>query len=215
MNILVNEYNLTNIMDIETLAKHLLLDKKLLINGIEHGIVEIEIYCRCIGHDDPYVHSSKEQLEYGKFYFHRHKNGTFKGGTYKGMDITFGNQDMYFAVLIRSISGPEGIIEGPCKIVNTILDSYEVKSLNDFIDPNSKLDTLSTTKVLDVFNNHRKLHLIDTNIKSSVFKEIYFGPRVGLNPRLSPEWCNVAYRFTTHNKLKRCRASLQSLDVTL
>jgi hypothetical protein len=210
-------------MDIETLAKHLLLSKSLLIGGIKHKLIEVEVYCRCLFHDDPYVHSCKEQLQYGKFYFHRHSNGTFKGGNYKGIDITFGDGTMYFAVLIRSIMTPSGMIEGPCKVVDYILQQYGVSTVNEFVDPQFKLPiqtkgvSLSTSHVLDVFVNHRQLHLVDSDIdtQNATLKPVYVGPRVGLNPSTDAYWCNVLYRYTTSDKLKRLRNQLTLLDLTL
>ena len=209
-------------MDIETLAKHLLFAKSLLIAGHKHRIIEVEVYCRCPSHDDPYVHSCKEQLQYGKFYFHRHPNGTFKGGNYKGMDITFGDGTMYFAVLIRSLMTPQGLIEGPCKVVDYILNQYQVSSINELVDPHFKVPTstkgisLSTSQVLDIFDNPRQLHLVDADSDTiNNLKPTYVGPRVGLNPTTDINWCNVPYRYTSHNKLKRLPKQLTLLDLTL
>jgi hypothetical protein len=202
-------------MNIEVHAKHLLFDKGLLINGIQHTITELEIYCRCKDHDDPYVHTCEEQLQYGKWYFHRHKNGTYKGGTYKGVDITFGNKDMYYSALIRSITGPDGLVEGPCNVVNYILKQYNLDSINQLVDPDSQLTTKSTQNCLDVFDNHRSLHLIDVPTSTLTFKPVYVGPRVGLNPKTDAEWCHIQYRYATTNVLKRLRSQLTLLDLTL
>ena len=37
-----------------------------------------------------------------KLYFHKFKNGSYKEGTFKGMDISLGNSDknIYFGILI-------------------------------------------------------------------------------------------------------------------
>lgn len=68
----------------------------------------------------------------GKWYFHRFGK-TYKVGTYKGMDLTFGKGDKaYGGILIRAISSvgatdgkhlpPNEFIEGPCNTVNKILE---------------------------------------------------------------------------------------------
>jgi len=37
------------------------------------------------------------------WYFHRYGSKGYKSGTYKGLDITFGQDSMYGGILIRSI----------------------------------------------------------------------------------------------------------------
>jgi hypothetical protein len=53
---------------------------------------------------DEYTHCNDDQLKYGYWYFHKFPNGSYKGGTFKGLDITLGNnKDKYCGILIRSI----------------------------------------------------------------------------------------------------------------
>jgi hypothetical protein len=67
---------------------------------------DIELYLHNDTHPDPYVYCAPEQLLSHRFYFHKHKNGTYKEtGSVKKMEITFGNEDFdtYFGILIRGI----------------------------------------------------------------------------------------------------------------
>ena len=63
----------------------------------------------------------------GKWYMHRMtaKNPmSFKGGSYKGMDLTFGdNKNSYGGILIRSILDlkTNEYIEGPCNTLDAFL----------------------------------------------------------------------------------------------
>lgn len=74
-------------------------------------------------HNDTFTHGDKLQLKCGTWYFHRF-GSSFKGGTYKGLDLAFGKEkdQVYGGILIRAIHNAEdGFIEGPCRSVDTIL----------------------------------------------------------------------------------------------
>ena len=60
-------------------------------NTVEYRIREIEFYLRSDDHQDEYTHCNQDQTEYGKWYFHKFKNGTYKVGTFKGLDLTLGS----------------------------------------------------------------------------------------------------------------------------
>ena len=64
------------------------------------------------------------QGSYGVWYFHR-KGGTYKSGTFKGMDLACGDQEqgVYAGLLIRAVVGAAGeLVEGPCLVVEKILE---------------------------------------------------------------------------------------------
>lgn len=84
-------------------ARDILHNHSLVINGSHHKLTEIELYLYSSSHQDEYVHKTLEQMDYGRVYFHKHKNGTYKGGTYKGMDLVFGSEDVYFGILVRGL----------------------------------------------------------------------------------------------------------------
>lgn len=58
-------------------------------NQHRYRLVEIEFYLNGGKHPDVFTHSCKDQQTCGEWYFHK-MNGTYKGGSYKGLDITFG-----------------------------------------------------------------------------------------------------------------------------
>jgi len=66
----------------------------LVVNSIyRFRLVEIEFYLKGGKHNDIFTHCNKDQLSCGEWYFHKQKEG-YKGGSYKGLDITFGAQDV-------------------------------------------------------------------------------------------------------------------------
>lgn len=66
-------------------------------------IVEVEIYCNDHGlHPDAFTHGNELQERVALWYFHKN-GGTYKSGTFKGLDVTFGFAGMAGGMLIRSI----------------------------------------------------------------------------------------------------------------
>ena len=64
---------------------------------------EVELYCNHTGlHPDAYTHGSDEQRGVGSWYFHK-SGGTFKGGSYKGLDVTAGYAGAPIGVLLRAV----------------------------------------------------------------------------------------------------------------
>jgi hypothetical protein len=107
-------------------------------------IAEMEIYYTDTNlgndyHPDPFTHRDEIQAIPGKFYFHRQQaknpaQSKFKGGTFKGLDITFrmfpkepippaNPQPIYGGILIRSVvdEATNTHYEGSCITVDKIL----------------------------------------------------------------------------------------------
>jgi len=149
----------------------------LVCNDYEYRPCEIEFYYRSEEHDDLYVHCNEDQLEFNSIYFHKFANGTFKSGTFKGMDMTFGirDKDIYFGILIRSIMDLETneFIEGPCKSVERLIANHNAKTIQEFIDKDGEITYKK--KTLDK-------------------KDIYEGTRVGLSDKY-PEFKDRNYRY--------------------
>ena len=182
--------------DFYEIAHTLLNERVLTINGDEHTLAEIEIYLNSSEDPDPYVHKHPDQLTQGNFYFHkasRKKDSKFKGGTFKGVDLTFGNKDTYCGILIRSIISSNGtLITGPCKVVDYILQCYEVQSIADLV---------SESKLLSFLGNKYNLVLEECSNKENT---LYSGPRVGLGDK-DPYWRDMPLRFSLINKgIKLC-----------
>ncbi len=174
------------------IAQDILNGKVLRVKDKIFRICEIEFYLHSEEHPDEYVHQSPDQLKNGSFYFHRYKNGAYKSGTYKGLDITFGDEEkkIYFGVLIRSIrevasedlEAVNPVIEGPCRSVNKILELYDCKSVDEFTDG----------VTLNIDNNFRNFVLETRETKDE--DKILVGPRIGLSNKY-PEYKDKPYRY--------------------
>ena len=171
--------------DFQMLADKILNKARLVANTKEYKICEIEMYLRNNDHDDKYVHGHDDQKQFGKFYFHRYQNGTYKAGTYKGLDIVLGNNNSYFGILIRTLydSDTNKFIEGSCRCVNEILQQFNVTDVKEL------MNTHFDNKQIEIINN--KLYLKNYN---GITFDIYTGPRIGLSDKYT-EYKNKNYRF--------------------
>uniref|UniRef100_A0A6B2L8Z9 Uncharacterized protein n=1 Tax=Arcella intermedia TaxID=1963864 RepID=A0A6B2L8Z9_9EUKA len=155
----------------ESIANVLLNQYSLETGGLSHRIAEIEFYLCGTNHDDVFTHQDPMQQTSANWYFH--KAGTnYKGGSYKGLDITFGKSG-YGGILLRALSVVETgeYIEGSCNVVNHILGlnkvDGQVPEIEDFVKSGFDLDV---TKVSSLY------------LKKTDFEErkMFSGPRVGL-----------------------------------
>lgn len=170
---------------IKQIAESLLMKYVLVCNEKEYRLGEIEFYIKSDSHDDKYTHGDKNQKMSGKWYFHRYPNGSYKSGTYKGMDLTLGDPDTCFGILIRSLYDKDldQMTEGPCKVVNLILEANGNHDVNGYMENRS--DPLS---VRSTNNIHLK------RVNGLAEEQIFTGPRIGLSDKY-PEWKDVPYRF--------------------
>ncbi|CDW73217.1 UNKNOWN [Stylonychia lemnae] len=197
------------------IADLLLNQYVLTINKIyKYRISEIEFYFNENNvHQDTFTHGDDLQKQMGQWYFHRFGK-TYKVGTYKGMDLSFGKGPNAFGgILIRAISslGAEGgkqlppneFIEGPCNSVNRILEHNSteklvLKEIKDFV----VLDNFK----LDAFEKGSRLYLSHLNdSENEVYRKnfeplkVWRCPRVGLTlKRFDEHKCKfwmADYRF--------------------
>ena len=175
---------------------HQFLNGTLLYLGDKaYRVCEIEFYLNKKGHEDLYTQSCSDQQLYGYWYFHKLSTGTYRGGTFKGLDLTLGSKDSYCGILIRSIMDmkTEVFTEGPCCSVNTFL--YETKcdeSVRDFvIDP-----------PMSCLANKRNFIIKDAKLDQQVVKK---GPRIGLSANINcPQYRQLYYRYAIFSdKLKK------------
>jgi 3-methyladenine DNA glycosylase Mpg len=184
---------------IQQIAEALLNKYVLVVGEKEYRIAEVEFYIKNDKHNDKYTHGDKNQKKYGKWYFHRFHGGAYKSGTYKGLDLTLGNSQTCFGVLIRSIYDEENdtMIDGPCKSVNKILELNNCTDVKEFME--NRKDPLSARSTLN-FHLKRKTRLVE--------EQIFKGPRIGLSDKY-PEWRDVHYRFLIKkNLIKKGKSSL-------
>src|SRR5262245_43010040 len=111
------------------IANRLLNGSRLIVGSVAHRIVEIEFYYHGDQHLDPFAHRDSLQLQLGRWYFHRTR-GTYRSGTFKGLDLTFGDGKAFGGVLIRSLETPDGtLIDGPSLCVDHLLDRAGCESV--------------------------------------------------------------------------------------
>jgi 3-methyladenine DNA glycosylase Mpg len=167
-------------------AEYLLNGCILKVKDKRYRIYEIEMYYyNKDEHPDAYTHCDPLQMEYKKFYPHRFRSKTYKSGTYKCMDIAYGNKETktYFGVLIRSIENidTKETFTGPCISVNELLKNYNLSEFSPFME---KYDIDKEFKLEDAKLDH---------------EDIYVGPRVGLGDKY-PEYKEKNYRYATKTK---------------
>ena len=179
-------------------------------------ICELEFYLKSDCHPDPYTHCNPDQLKYGTYYFHKHNTVTYKSGTFKGMDITLGDEatSSYFGILVRAVYNikTKEFTEGPCNVVHAILKCYNLESIN----------ALTNNQSLNIWENSQNLILQPVKRNLSKFtnskfpyEEIYFGPRIGLGDpttELHHIYVNSPYRFIIQKeKIKKNKKTLEKV----
>ena len=186
--------------DINSVANSILNNYVLVVNDVKHRLCEIEIYLNSTTHKDKYVHCNEAQKLYGKWYFHAYPNGSYKGGTYKGLDLTLGcdEQNIYYGILIRSIADLNlgNRIEGPCNVVNYILKAYGYETVADYM-------ATKNVKYLSA-NCKQHFYLKKQNLK---IEKIYVAPRIGLSAKY-PAYKTKLYRYVidkTHVKKEKSK----------
>jgi hypothetical protein len=191
-----------------------------------YRIVELEYYYSSPDHPDPYVHLDPHQSHWMCWYFHRQNGKSYKGGTYKGLDISIGDIGSPIdstgesegatakgrkkraagagGLLIRSILNIETgeVIQGPCKVVNELL--LNSSSSSSPLTVHELVTELQNSALLDanvlpvpIASQDR---LTFQRIKSNGQK-ILCSPRVGLTfrrvtPLLGKEYLMAPYRYT-------------------
>jgi hypothetical protein len=106
------------------------------IAGHPHRFTEVEFYFNGPRHPDVFAHGDPIQRELGRWYFHR-TAGEYRGGTYKGVDITFGRDDAPAGILIRGaerLDGDGALLDGPCVCVDHALALTAQPSIAALVD---------------------------------------------------------------------------------
>lgn len=97
------------------LADLLLNRCDLLVHGAPHRLLELEVYYHSDAHPDPFVHGDDLQKTTGRWYFHR-DSGEYRGGSFKGLDLSFGPEGVVGGVLIRTLAAPDGAVINGCSL---------------------------------------------------------------------------------------------------
>ena len=199
--------------DFSTIAKYLFFNTYINVNEKSYRLAEIEFYVKTDYHIDVFTHCHNQQKEMLTWYFHQMsgKEHSYKGGTFKGLDITCGFNNGFCGILIRSVVDPlNKVIEGPCNVVNEFLKQLQCDSIKQFIT--EKLDNLLCFD-LDNKNNN----LLTIKFHKYVETDIYVAPRIGLtlkgnNIEEKKDFILKNYRFIIFkDKIKKEKKKMNKL----
>ncbi len=102
-------------------ADHLLNRLRLHVAGRPHRLIEVEAYVHAPDHPDPFPHRHPIQSHSGRWYFHR-SGGSYRGGSFKGVDVSVGGGPACGGFLLRGLEAPDGaVIDGPSLLVDFLL----------------------------------------------------------------------------------------------
>jgi hypothetical protein len=105
----------------DRIADLLLNETRLVAGGERHRLVEIEFYYHGPDHADPFAHKDPVQLHCGRWYYHRTR-GEYRGGSFKGLDLSFGTGGAHGGVLLRGLEAADGtLVDGPSLLVDRLL----------------------------------------------------------------------------------------------
>lgn len=162
-------------------------------------VLEVEGYVRARWHPDPFAHADPVQNTLGRWYFHR-AGGTYRGGTFKGVDLTFGGGSARAGLLIRAVAAPDGArVEGPSCVVDHALRAT------------GHATVASLARACDAGDHDALALALDATPRSDA---VYAGPRVGLTLRqgATPErvfFLPRPYRYVVDPRAaKKGRASI-------
>lgn len=177
------------------IADRLLGSIQIIVGTTPFRLREIEFYASNDDHRDPFAHRHPDQTPCATWYFHRRGRG-FLGGTYKGLDVTFGGPNTFGGILLRTIESDSGeFISGPSKVVDAILDAANISSV-----PALARVSLDAS----VWETNRPLHLVSQESPAPI--SVLTTPRVGLSlkrvhahPSMT-DYFDRPYRFLTAPK---------------
>jgi hypothetical protein len=94
---------------------------ELVAAGTPLRVAEVEFYLKSARHPDPFAHAHPVQRDWGRWYFHRF-GGAYRGGSFKGLDLSLGDGTATVGVLLRTAVFPDGeVIDGPSRLVDRLL----------------------------------------------------------------------------------------------
>ncbi|OJT21418.1 hypothetical protein BO221_26720 [Archangium sp. Cb G35] len=164
--------------------------------GRPHRFTELEFYFTSPGHPDPFTHGDPMQCERGRWYFHRTGN-QYRGGSYKGLDITIGEPGAPGGILIRGLEQlgeDHRLLDGPSLCVDHIL------ALTGHASIASLVSTFSRGVDLEPSGTSPLYVLLDAAPAS--VRRVYASARVGLTLKRGTSeervrFLSRPYRFLT------------------
>ncbi|KAG8965592.1 hypothetical protein FRC03_000400 [Tulasnella sp. 419] len=179
-----------------------------------YQVMEIEFYLMDPErHSDPFTHGENEQGVSGMWYFHRApgsrkpkksddlpvqaKPTGYRGGTRKGLDLTFGGplfnasqpsmgsrgNTVRGGILLRSLrrDHDEKVISGPSLLVDEILRQSKSSSLVGLVNEKWNKDSRAFRKQSDTSKRKTALYFDSCKTMEGSLPTIYNSPRIGLD----------------------------------
>ena len=167
-----------------TIADTLLNHTAIMIHREPHRLLELEIYYDSAAFPDPFPHRHAQQRTGGQWHCHRVGSG-FRGGSFKGLDLSFGDGVAYGGVLFRSLALPNGeTINGPSLLVDYLLAKHGITKVAQLQHTLDRFPAVEPTS---------SLHLQAFKLAS---RTVYQSRRVGLSlKRYSGQERKSAQRF--------------------
>lgn len=171
------------------LADLLLNRVELVVGDVPHRLVEIEAFYHGPGHPDPFAHRDPRQVRPDLWYFHR-TGGTLRGGSFKGLDLTFGSENVFAGILFRGLECPDShIVDGPSLLVDYLVRTAGFDALTPF-------EAAVADRAASDSENLLRLREAD-----DLVRPVFSTARVGLTLRRHPEaavpWLAARYRYLT------------------
>ncbi|EFC40849.1 predicted protein [Naegleria gruberi] len=123
-----------------SISDYLFNNTELVVKDKTYRLAELEYYFTCPPvHNDPFSHCHDLQATRGEWYFHQSlaktNDNNYKGGSYKGLDISIGSAGFKGGILIRSLlkSDNKTLVEGPSKCVDEIIGAYDCDNIQEFV----------------------------------------------------------------------------------
>lgn len=172
------------------IATTLLTAARLVVAGKPHRLIEVEVYYHGPGHEDPFAHRDPVQQAVGVWYFHR-TGGTYRGGSFKGLDLAFGAPGVFGGVLFRGLETADGrFVDGPSLLVDHVLMTTGIRTVRE-------LDATIGGRL--AWDASSPVHLVAAKPEP---REVYRAARVGLTLKRAagkawPTFLTKDYRFLT------------------
>lgn len=148
--------------------------------GRPHRFTELEMYWSGFSHVDPFTHGDPLQQQRGAWYFHR-SGQSYRGGTYKGLDVAFGCPGAYGGVLVRGIErqgDPPRLLDGPCVVVDHLLEVTASGSIDELV----RRGAVSIEEPDTGPDRRSPLHVV-LDAEPERAAAVYATPRIGLTLR--------------------------------
>lgn len=144
-----------------SVAGRLLLASRLVVGGRRFRLIETELYYHGPGHPDPFAHRDPVQQTPGRWYFHRSR-GAYRGGSFKGVDLSFGDTDSFAGALLRGMIDEDTgeVTDGPSLLVDRLLSATgcrTVAELDAKTDGRPGWDERNPVRLIDVPTENRPL----------------------------------------------------------